>query len=339
MLGIQGTQVRMNNSKKMNRMVLDVYKRTNKNNRSLKSSPYIPGLIGKILYQDSDMMIFSNIQSPFAGNRNPTKPNQPEPTLINPATAGMSAVHLLVIPKKYIFNAVAITPDDAELVRKMKEIGVSVAKATTRFLFKSRESVFNGLKVPELKMLVSAPGNHANPKDSDFLTGFHVAPVSVNTLDKSHSTGHLHMHVVYTPWRVEGQSTYNNHSHASKFVSVNTVLESLGAGKAGISEPGMDVVAFNTRRSIFTTLRGKPNGEITDGELKMVTKGLITGGYNAGYNTPGYMPFAEFAPGSTPLKPENRAARLKIRQGLQTGAYMKTMPFKAYTDIIRGKSQ
>ena len=325
---VQGTAMQMGHPQHaMHASSVQSAYRRNYNNKSMINKGYLKGLLGKILYEDRDMMIFSNIQSPFAGNQNPIKP---EGTLINNKTAGMSALHLLVIPKRYIFNAVSLTDRDADLINKMAAIGKSVGKATVEFLNKTTNNIISGPKRENLKQLMTKTA----PKESDFLVGFHVMPKNPTNMALSHSTGHLHMHVVYTPWKVKNQATFGIHSDPRKFVSAATVLAAL-TGRPDPNDGGMSLAEFQSRRDTYKTLLEKPN--ITNGELKQVTKGLITGNYNGAY-TPaaGYVPFAEFGPGNAPLTPNDRAGRMVIRKGLKAGAYMKTGPFKAYTNIIKG---
>ena len=126
----------------------------------------LPRFLGKILYKDSDIIVFANVQPPYASNKNTNVFSPVRGNKVNEEKAAMGKIHLLVIPTKFIFNVIDVLPRDRDLIQKMHTNGITIAKR-----------------------LAGAMGlNNAN-NDSAYLSGFHVYP--------KNSVPWLHMHIVH----------------------------------------------------------------------------------------------------------------------------------------------
>jgi hypothetical protein len=186
---------------------------------------------------------------------------------------------------------------------------------------------------------IISKANKNTTNDSDFLTGFHVWP--------SHSTGHLHMHVVYKPWKSAG---YNGQI-TGKLITTETLLEVLGGNgngnnNVGVVDGSMGKGAFEAKQKRFGELLLRNfNATLSNNNLKNASKGLIKGNYISGNET---VPFGAFKP--SPLNNATRRQLNNIRQKIRKHAvavgvingngngknvYLKTLPYAAYTNKLR----
>ena len=291
----------------------------------LSKKSFSPGYVGKFLGENADAVAFLNVQSPIVGNVDPTNPKK---TTTNSSIA-MSVVHLLVIPKVYKYNAVTLKNTDIPMLKSMKRLGLKVAKKLVAEIRDIPELVLGKSK----KIVENRSATNKN--DSAFLTGFHVWP--------SHSTGHLHMHVVYKPWK----STSYNKQIQDKLITTENLINALGGLNNNSSNGSMSIDAFNTRKAKFINLliddvnnknlKMKKLASIPNNNLKNVTKGLIMGNYK---NKTAVLPhLAGFKP--SPLNANTRAQLNKTRTKLYShltgnkNVYLKTLPYSAYTNKLQ----
>lgn len=322
-------------------------------NAALAGRSFMPKYIGRFLGENSKAVAFLNVQSPIVGNKDPTNATGKKVTAIS--SIAMSVIHLLVIPKEYKYNAVTLMEDDVGLVKSMRRLGLKVGKELVKTLKRNMPSVSGSGMRPNFASMSNKKNNITNliknkksPEDSDFLTGFHVWP--------SHSTGHLHMHVVYKPWKSAG---YDGQI-AGKLITTETLLKVLGykgnGNGNGIVDGSMKVEEFTERVNAFkaalvrnfnaefnkasTSLTGneKEKEKILkklNNNLKNASKGLIKGNYTNKSNT---IPFGAFTP--SPLNKATRGQLKNIRQKIKNHAngknvYLKTLPYAAYTNKLR----
>lgn len=317
----------MNNNKNNKINVMS----SNNINAKLGRRTFMPGFIGRFLGKNDDAVAFLNIQSPIIGNSDPTgssefidsSNNRPNIKRVTSSSAAMSVIHLLVIPKKYKYNAVTLTGADVSLVKSMRRLGLKVGKELVKQIAGQPDFISStGAK----NIVLKSKNNTTN--DSDFLTGFHVWP--------SHSTGHLHMHVVYKPWKSAG---YDGQI-AGKLITTETllkVLEGNGNKNFGVVDGSMNTDDFTGKRDKFRDLLvGNFNATMSNNNLKNAAKGLIIGNYKNNSKT---VPFGAFKP--SPLNNATRGQLKKIRQKIKKHAngnktvYLKTLPFAAYTNKLR----
>ena len=305
----------MNNNNKINVMS------ANNVNAILGKRTFMPAFIGKFLGQNSKAVAFLNIQSPIVGNKDPTNASGKKVT--TNSSIAMSVIHLLVIPKEYKYNAVTLTGADVDLVKSMRRLGLKVGKELVKEIAGQPDFIrSNGAKN------IVSKANKNTTNDSDFLTGFHVWP--------SHSTGHLHMHVVYKPWKSAG---YDGQV-AGKLITTETllkVLEGNGNGNGnGVVDGSMSKADFETKQNRFRDLLVQNfNATLSNNNLKNASKGLILGNYKNNSKT---VPFGAFKP--SPLNNATRGQLNKIRQKIKNHAngknvYLKTLPYAAYTNKLR----
>jgi diadenosine tetraphosphate (Ap4A) HIT family hydrolase len=138
--------------------------------------------------------------------------------------AGMSFVHLLVLPKRHIYNAVSLQSTDIPLLHEMAEgVRTFVADQANRTAIATRikaqigrNAMFKGN--PELEELLEADiekyvADGDAPSNVEFY--FHVHP--------NHSVGYLHMHAIAGNMR--SNSTM---SHDNKNTPMDVIIEALG---------------------------------------------------------------------------------------------------------------
>jgi len=153
----------------------------------------LPQFLGKILYKDREIIVFANVQPPYASNNNTNVFSPVRGNKVNDEKAAMGKIHLLVIPTKFIFNVIDVLPRDKALIQTMHTKGISIAKR-----------------------LAGAMGlNNAN-NDSAYLSGFHVYP--------KNSVPWLHMHIVHNGSKF-GPSY--KHNITGKMVKTKDVIDNL----------------------------------------------------------------------------------------------------------------
>ena len=302
-------------------------------NAALAGRSFMPNYIGRFLGENSKAVAFLNIQSPIKNNKDPTNASGKKVT--TNSSIAMSVIHLLVIPKEYKYNAVTLTKADVPLVKSMHRLGLKVGKELVRKLKVNMPSVSGSGMRPNFASMSNKKTNITNliknrkaPEDSDFLTGFHVWP--------SHSTGHLHMHVVYKPWKSAG---YDGQI-GGKLITTETLLKVLGdngnGNGNGIVDGSMSKADFEAKQERFRNLLVQNfNTTLANNNLKNASKGLILGNYKNNSKT---VPFGAFKP--SPLNNATRGQLNKIRQKIKNHAndknvYLKTLPYAAYTNKLR----
>jgi hypothetical protein len=237
----------MNNNNKLS------VNKGNSINAALAGRSFMPKYIGRFLGENSKAVAFLNIQSPIKNNKDPTNASGKKVT--TNSSIAMSVIHLLVIPKEYKYNAVTLMEADVPLVKSMHRLGLKVGKELVRKLKVNMPSVSGSGMRPNFASMSNKKTNITNliknrkaPEDSDFLTGFHVWP--------SHSTGHLHMHVVYKPWKSAG---YDGQI-GGKLITTETLLKVLGdngngnGNGNGIVDGSMSKADFEAKQKRFGEL-------------------------------------------------------------------------------------
>lgn len=127
-----------------------------------------------------------------------------------PAKAGMSAVHLLCIPKARIFNGVSLDPRTLPIIDHMAQLFYTAwARPETRraILRHQRETIDRqNQAVPDTQAYVAAVQHWRELENMvdklgprDFQFGLHLWP--------DHSVGHLHLHVIAAPYACRKYST------------------------------------------------------------------------------------------------------------------------------------
>lgn len=238
---------------------------------------HMPGLIGKVIGigKNKNCICFFNIQPPLNGAPNGT-PSIKGTGTVTHEKAAMSAIHLLVIPVDWTYNIIEFplktlktievvgsmfkNNKDKDLIQDMQNLGIACMRKVLTFIQNGNISQlvkYNyekngykskvGLSVNEMqkkrKTLTNFQGKEtlrtmyeeikSKPKSfnsADVLTGFHVWP--------DHSTGHLHMHVVYLP-TINVQSF--EHNINDKMILTETLLN---------RKPGTEVIKAKTMTNL-----------------------------------------------------------------------------------------
>ena len=174
---------------------------------------FVENKIGNPLYITKDFTIFLNAQAPYKEAYNNDDKH----------LAGMSFVHLLVIPTKRIYNAVTLKNSDIPLLQSMR-LGASsfiqkpenrkeIVKRIENILSKNKNKTIMDNKFNK-HATAFINDNLFNINDFEFY--FHPHPC--------HSVGHLHMHALLSGKTHEYRTNYD---HDDKSVSVKTVIDYL----------------------------------------------------------------------------------------------------------------
>jgi hypothetical protein len=141
----------------------------------------------------------------------------------------MSLVHVLVLPKERIYNAVTLKPHHLPLIERMQSAGEA---AVRRLLGGDRETPYSGVWMAS-GGYDSLPSPHLEPGEAEIqstdlskggrpvgvISAFHVAPLK--------SQDWLHMHVFSSTWATDG---FDLHGHKNTPVAdVCEVLRSESA--------------------------------------------------------------------------------------------------------------
>jgi hypothetical protein len=165
------------------------------------------------LFENDDFMIVLNGADPYTAVYPPHEDGR----------AGMSFVHLLVLPKEHIYNAVSLRAPDIRLLKAMASGARSLVtntanRATIASRIKAqlgRNAMFkDSLEMSELLEadIAAYVADDNAPNELEFY--FHVHP--------NHSVGYLHMHAIAGNMR-----THSVMSHDNKNTPLDVVIDVL----------------------------------------------------------------------------------------------------------------